>query len=194
MMADQTATARCSHAELVAAYAVHALPPTEAAHLETHLETCADCRQDLESLGRVTATFADWPIDISRPPVALWHRLQQRIAGNRVATESAAPELTKTGWREVAGGVLCRFLAVDAERDRVSMLIRMAPGAGYPPHRHAESEQIYVLHGELIVDDRRYRAGDYECAEPGTTDAAVWTERGCTCIVITSSRDQLLIH
>ena len=29
------------------------------------------------------------------------------------------------------------------------MLVRLAPGAAYPPHRHAGVEELHLLEGEL---------------------------------------------
>jgi putative transcriptional regulator len=72
------------------------------------------------------------------------------------------------------------------------MLVRLAPGIDYPPHRHAGIEELHLLHGELIVDDRKLHAGDYLRAEAGTVDHRVWSETGCTCVLITSFRDALL--
>ena len=34
-------------------------------------------------------------------------------------------------WEQVAPGIECKLLATDAERHRVSMLVRLAPGASY---------------------------------------------------------------
>jgi hypothetical protein len=33
--------------------------------------------------------------------------------------------------------------------------------------------------------------GDYNHAEPGTADTRVWSENGCTCLLITSPSDTL---
>jgi anti-sigma factor ChrR (cupin superfamily) len=82
-------------------------------------------------------------------------------------------------------------LGVDSERDRVSLLVRLAPGAEYPPHRHAGVEELYLLHGELMIDDRKLYPGEYNRAEPGSADQRVWSETGCTCVLITSTRDVL---
>jgi anti-sigma factor ChrR (cupin superfamily) len=71
------------------------------------------------------------------------------------------------------------------------MLIRLAPGAAYPPHRHAGIEELYLLDGELTVDDRKLYPGDYIRAEPGTADHRVWSESGCTGVLLTSTRDVL---
>ena len=97
----------------------------------------------------------------------------------------------ESAWEEVAAGISCKLLAADAEKDRVSMLVRLAPGAAYPPHRHAGVEELYLLDGELIIDDKTLHPGDYNRAEPGTGDQHVWSETGCTCVLLTSTRDVL---
>ena len=78
-------------------------------------------------------------------------------------------------WKEVAPGISCKLLATDTERDRVSMLVRarssLAPGVDYPPHSHAGVEELHLLHGELMIDDRKLYPGDYNRAEPGTFGA-----------------------
>jgi ChrR-like protein with cupin domain len=40
------------------------------------------------------------------------------------------------------------LVATDTERDRVSMLVRLAPGASYPAHTHAGVEELHLLDGE----------------------------------------------
>ena len=94
-------------------------------------------------------------------------------------------------WKEVAPGIFCKLLATDTDRDRVSMLVRLAPEVGYPPHCHAGVEELHLLQGELVIDDRKLYPGDYNRAEPGTSDKCVWSETGCTCVLITSTRDEL---
>jgi anti-sigma factor ChrR (cupin superfamily) len=94
-------------------------------------------------------------------------------------------------WEEVAPGIACKMLATDTERHRVSMLVRLVPGGEYPPHTHAGVEELHLLDGELWIDDRKLYAGDYNRAEPGTGDKRVWSETGCTCVLVTSTRDVL---
>jgi hypothetical protein len=60
-----------------------------------------------------------------------------------------------------------------------------------PPHSHAGIEELHLLDGELWIDDRKLYPGDYNRAEPGSSDARVWSETGCTCVLITSTRDVL---
>jgi anti-sigma factor ChrR (cupin superfamily) len=157
--------------------------------VEAHLSSCWLCREELETLRPLTDRFASWP----RPAGSLQSRLALRVAaqtGTRPALP-AAPQWFEPEWDEVAPGICCKMLAADAEQHRISMLVRLSPGAEYPPHTHAGVEQLHLLQGELWIDERKLFPGDYNRAEPGTSDSRVWSESGCTCVLITSTRDIL---
>jgi anti-sigma factor ChrR (cupin superfamily) len=94
-------------------------------------------------------------------------------------------------WEEAAPGISCKLLATDTERNRVSMLVRLASGVDYPPHVHAGVEELHLLNGELMIDNRKLYPGDYNRGEAGAVDSHVWSETGCTCVLITSTRDEL---
>ena len=94
-------------------------------------------------------------------------------------------------WEEAAPGISCKLLATDTEKSRVSMLVRLAPGTDYPPHRHAGVEELHLLHGELMINDRKLYPGDYNRAEAASVDHRVWSETGCTCVLIASLADVL---
>ena len=129
-----------------------------------------------------------------RPPTALWGRLAERIAadsGGELSLEPEAPWAGEPEWKEVAPGISCKLLATDVTRNRVSMLVRLAPGVAYPPHTHAGVEELHLLDGELSIGDRKLYPGDYNRAEPGTSDSRVWSETGCTCVLLTSPHDIL---
>jgi anti-sigma factor ChrR (cupin superfamily) len=184
---------RCSQSELVSLYALQALPASEVPALETHLAACPDCRRELDTLGPTIDSFVSWPTDVLRPSRSLWGSLARRIA-EETGGEPISPaprDRAEPEWQEVAPGISCKLLATDTERDRVSMLVRLAPGVDYPPHRHAGIEELHLLEGELVVDDRRLYPGDYIRAEAGSADARVWSETGCTGVLITSIRDEL---
>ena len=182
---------RCEQAALVPLYALRALPSAEACLLQTHLKDCPHCQRELESLRSVVEAFVSWPVDILRPSGSMWDQLQNRIGGETLG-ESAPPVsrwCQDPEWEDVAPGISCKLLATDTVRDRVSMLVRLAPGASYPPHRHTGVEELFLLYGELWIEDRRLYPGDYNRGEAGATDKHVWSETGCTCILITSPSD-----
>jgi anti-sigma factor ChrR (cupin superfamily) len=121
-------------------------------------------------------------------------RLAQRLAEESGAqlVPPPAPQRSEPEWEQVAPGIECKVLANDPERHRLSMLVRLAPGANYPPHTHAGIEELHLLDGELWIDERKLFPGDYSYATAGSGDERVWSETGCTCVLITSSQDILL--
>jgi anti-sigma factor ChrR (cupin superfamily) len=179
--------------ESLSLYALQALPSSEARAVETHLSACAECQHELETLRPIISAFVSWPTDVLRPSASLWERLTQRVAAEtgQKPLVSVTQRWAEQEWEEVARGIECKLLATDTEKDRVSMLVRLAPGVAYPPHSHAGVEELYLLHGELWIEDKKLYPGDYNRAEPGTADQRVWSETGCTCVLITSTRDLL---
>ena len=127
------------------------------------------------------------------PEPSLQERLARRIAEEtgRPAVLPPAPQWSEPEWEEAAPGISCKLLATDAQRQRVSMLVRLAPGADYPPHTHAGVEELHLLDGELWIDSRKVYPGDYYRAEAGSADRRVWSETGCTCVLLTSTEDVL---
>jgi len=51
---------------------------------------------------------------------------------------------------------------------------------------------LYLLEGELMIDDKKIHAGDFIRAEAGSVDHRVWSETGCTCLLLTSTKDTIL--
>ena len=136
--------------------------------------------------------FGDSRTDL-QPSSSLWERLSDRI-GVAVGPEPApvaGEPWVEPQWDEVAPGISVKILAMDPERSRVSMLVRLAPGAAYPPHTHGGVEELHLLDGELWIDDRKLQPGDYNRAEAGSSDMRVWSQTGCTCVLVTSTRDEL---
>jgi hypothetical protein len=182
---------RCDRLDDVALLALQALPAEEAASMHAHVGTCSVCRAELDALRPVVDAFVAYPTDVLRPSRSLWGRLAGRIGKDPGSAPPlpTAHEWPQPQWEEVAPGIQCKLLAVEPER--VSMLVRLAPGVAYPPHRHAGVEELHLLDGELWIEDRKLYPGDYNRAEPGTADQRVWSETGCTCVLITSPHDQL---
>jgi anti-sigma factor ChrR (cupin superfamily) len=183
----------CAQSEHVAIYALSALSAKSASQFEAHLPTCNDCRNELEQFRPIVDCLVDWPSDDIKPSARTRQAVARRISGESgreirlPATRSSdAPE-----WEQVSPGIWCQLLARDEERKRVSTLVRLAPGVVYPPHTHAGVEELHLLDGELWIDERKLFAGDFNHAEPGTSDQLVWSETGCTCVLVTSLRDTL---
>ena len=185
---------RCEGSEVTCAYALQVLPASEAAAAEAHIASCPDCQRELESLRPVVDRFVSWPTDVLRPPTSLQDRLALRIAedASKQPVPPPARQWSEPDWEQVAPGIQCKLLASDTERHRVSMLVRLAPGARYPAHTHAGVEELHLLEGELWIDERKLLPGDYNYGAPGAGDERVWSETGCTCVLVTSTNDVLI--
>ncbi|HZF27910.1 MAG TPA: cupin domain-containing protein [Gammaproteobacteria bacterium] len=188
-----TPKARCERAEALPEYVLRAMPASEAASLERHLAGCTQCRCELEELQHVVDALASWGTDVLRPPRSVRRRLARRSAAETgderiLASAVAQPD---PPWNQIAPGIQVKMLSADSQADRVSMLVRLAPGFAYPSHRHAGVEELHLLDGELWIDGRQLGPGDYSRAEPGSDDHIVWSGTGCTCLLITSVEDAL---
>jgi anti-sigma factor ChrR (cupin superfamily) len=183
----------CERAEPACAYALQALPVSELPAIRAHVASCPDCRRELQSLRPVVDWFAVWPTDVLRPTTSLQVRLALRIAEETGKAPAAPParRWSEPEWEKVAPGIECKLLATDTERRRVSMLVRLAPDASYPAHTHAGVEELHLLDGELWIDERKLLPGDHNYAASGTGDDRVWSETGCTCLLVTSTEDIL---
>ena len=187
------------HVERVSLYALRALPADEARAVEAQLAACEACRRDLETVRATIDGLVAWPTDVLRPSTSLWTRLAERVAGDAGTAPLPEPGAhhevaawTSAEWDEVAPGISCKVLASDADTGRVSLLVRLAPQTAYPSHRHADIEELHLLEGELWIEDRKLYPGDYNFGQPGATDHRVFSETGCTCVLITSTRDVIL--
>ncbi len=192
-MTSRADNAKCGSSEVVSLYALDALPARERSAFEAHLPACEECRRGLEEARSTVNAFATWPTDLLRPSGSLQQRLASRIAAEAGGERVAPPPSTwrEPDWEEVAPGIFCKILATDTDHDRVTMLVRLLPGVSYPPHTHAGVEELHLLDGELWIDDRLLYAGDYNYGEPGASDSRVYSETGCTCVLITSPSDRL---
>jgi anti-sigma factor ChrR (cupin superfamily) len=184
----------CEHSEVTCAYAAQALTLSEASVAEAHIASCSDCQREVESLRPVLNQYVSWPTDVLRPTTSLQTRLALRIAEEtgQPPVLPLARQWSEPEWEQVAPGIECKLLATDTERHRVSMLVRLAPDASYPPHTHAGVEELHLLDGELWIDERKLFPGDYNYGAPGVGDERVWSETGCTCVLVTSTKDVLI--
>jgi hypothetical protein len=181
------------HLDLVVLFALQALPAHEIALVEAQISSCKDCQQEIETIRPIVRSFAGWSTDVLRPAESLWGRLAQRIA-TETNTRPFVPPLkapVKPEWEETAPGIHVKILATNAENDSVSMLVRLDPGTDYPGHTHGGIEELHLLHGILKVDDRTLYPGDFIHSEAGSVDLRVWSETGCTCFLVTSTKDSL---
>ena len=82
-----------------------------------------------------------------------------------------------------AGGGLPRALRPAGAGPPAAALLRYAPGAAVPAHRHTDYEHILVLRGSQRDADGHYPAGTLLVSPPGSWHA-VGSEAGCLVLAI----------
>ena len=189
-----------------ASYALGLLEPEEARVFAKHLaEGCEVCSSEVRAFEEAAAAI---PLLLTeeKPPSRVRDLLMARIRPAekspqvwkqwQAAQTQGAPVhvvyAREGGWQPVSAGVTAKQLYVDAERDSVTMLIRMEPGSTYPSHRHSLAEQCLVLEGDLRVGGLVLHAGDFQCAAEGSIHDITRTNDGCLLLIVSSQHDQLL--
>lgn len=186
---------------MAALHSLGLLEDPDRSDFEEHLsEGCEICQAELSGLRDVAASVA-FTTSLQEPPPDLRDRLLERIRSGPQIWKSWNPGLAshmhvvregEGDWERVVDGVYAKRLFVDAEHDRVTMLVRMEPGAKYVPHRHGGPEQCFVLEGDIRDGDDVFQAGDFQCLMTGTRHGAQSSESGCVVLIVSSLKDELL--
>jgi anti-sigma factor ChrR (cupin superfamily) len=85
-------------------------------------------------------------------------------------------------WKPFRTGIEIHHLYGEIGVGRAAALLRYAPGASLPAHRHAGFEQILVLQGAQQDDGGRYGKGTVVVNPPGSKHA-VTSPEGCIVFV-----------
>ena len=65
-------------------------------------------------------------------------------------------------------GISIKVLYEDKEKGEMTCLLKWAPGASLPMHKHPEIEQTYVIEGSFYDHDGICRAGEYVWRREGS--------------------------
>jgi len=181
--------------ERAALYSLGAVPADEAKSFEEHLSAgCDACARELAAFTAVVDQLS-----LVAPP----ERPADHVRSAFLARVSE-PRFEEDGVLFVRSGqmpwqassipqVSRKQLFRNEESGYRTQIVRLEPGGRYPSHRHVETEEIYLVEGDLSVSGVIMHAGDYCRAEPGSVHEDVRTIGGCTFVVLSSERDQLLL-
>ena len=89
-------------------------------------------------------------------------------------------------------GISIGKLYIDKKKRQITSLMRLEPGVTFPMHRHADSEEVFVLEGDLIVEGEICYQGDYIRSVPGSTHSPV-TQGGCLLLIKSSTNNEMLV-
>ena len=97
------------------------------------------------------------------------------LASRFIETESVP-------WIETTPGSKMKVIYHDPVTGMLTILARLEPGAGIPPHVHEDLEQTFVLEGSLVDDEGECTAGNFVIRAKGSRHAPV-APKGCTMLV-----------
>ncbi|TAE51769.1 MAG: cupin domain-containing protein, partial [Oscillatoriales cyanobacterium] len=96
-------------------------------------------------------------------------------------------------WRPYSvPGISIGKLYLDKKKREITCLMRLEPGVTFPLHRHADSEEVFVLEGDLTVEGEVCYQGDYIRSVPGSIHSPV-TEGGCLLLIKSSTNNERLV-
>ncbi|QDU65115.1 cupin domain-containing protein [Engelhardtia mirabilis] len=200
----------CAHTADCAGYVLGELSASEFADLEQHLlEGCSRCASELERLRRSAAQL-DLAAGAQDPPAPA--RLRDRVLAGLSAVRAGGVQFAdrderqaiereaiavvaanETPWQPTdVPGIDVRVLSIDREARTVATLMRLAPGATYPSHRHRGREHSYVVEGDLRFGGRVLTAGDHMVAVEGSVHTELSSRDGCIALVTSCLDDEQL--
>jgi anti-sigma factor ChrR (cupin superfamily) len=191
--------------ELASMYALGALPTEQSAAYEAHLsQGCPVCRAEVAALREVAGA-----IGLTADPLAPRRELRERLM-KTISMAQQPPAGHAPGIMYDKGGVLIarseemnwqpgqlpglfqKVLFNDTQRGYTTSLVCMTAGTHYPSHRHAGVEELFLLEGDLSVDELSMKPGDYCRGEVGSIHGEIYTNAGCLFMVSSSQHDEIL--
>ena len=190
--------------------ALDILDESERGTFAEKLKESAELKSELAGLESTIAAIA-----YTAPPVPvapdLKNRVLQRIAELPLTpaesanikpivtspTENNTPSLIVRShdvkWKSYGvPGVSFGKLYIDKKKREMTCLMRLEPGGTFPKHRHAASEEVLVLEGDLIVEGEICHQGDYIRSVPGSTHSPL-TQGGCLLLMKTSLDNEMFV-
>jgi quercetin dioxygenase-like cupin family protein len=187
--------------ELAPLYALDLLNEQEQYWVEQQL---AECPELLEELASYQSAVTAIPYSNPIVPMAadlknrLFERLELDSPESLPVKETILPPAFSVVrshdliWQShEVPGVSVAVLHIDEVKREIVGLLRADPGAYYPLHRHAATEEIYMLTGDLVIDDQVYGAGDYIRSAPGSVHDP-YSVGGCTFLFHTSMDNEYI--
>jgi quercetin dioxygenase-like cupin family protein len=176
--------------DLADVYALGALDGDDLTQFEAHLSAgCSTCRDRLRGTTE-SLVLGVSSLESVAPPPGLKGLIVDRIEQEKHGFLFTFADQGE--WRAIGPGLTAKILSLDSARQRVTALVRMEPGSRYENHRHAETEEMYVLAGSCYCGGRLLRKGDYHRAEVGSIHLDTHTEEGSLMLIITSTQNDTL--
>jgi len=197
-MKDSARTSTADLHELASLYALDALDDAERKEFEEHLRKgCDKCAADVRSFSGVANLIGE--SFEAAPSPQLRERLLQRVSRSTgvpgILFKQSGLLIARSDelkWQTLAPGIFLKPLYEDAERKYNTSLVRMEAGARYPSHNHAAIEELFMLAGDLHVEDQLLHTGDYCRADSGSIHGETFSDTGCLFLMMASQENQIV--
>ena len=113
------------------------------------------------------------------PSVDLWNKIETALsdsAGDEV--DGFTLRAGEGEWQQFLDGIEKKTLFFDKVARSESFLLRFAPGARLPKHKHREAEECLVIEGSFMIGDVRLEAGDFQAFDGDTVHPETYCEHG----------------
>src|SRR5262245_27927675 len=134
-----------------AAFCLGTLDAAERSRLNDAISRDPALDRLVQSWDRRLAPLVD-ALPPGQPPADPRAKIESRMAGAGLPG-TLTVRATESEWRPMADGVECKVLWQNAAMGRQSLLVRIAPGATYESHHHAQDEECLVRAGDLSFGD-----------------------------------------
>jgi quercetin dioxygenase-like cupin family protein len=186
--------------DLASLYALNVLDEEERRLVEEELAQYPELAEELASLESAVAAMA-----YSAPPMSIAPDLKDRLFQTLEleppeewpVTAGFLPEFFVARSQEMdwqphpVPGISVKILYTDPIKRELVGMLKAEPGCCYPLHRHTIAEEIYMLQGDLTIEDTVYGVGDYIRSSAGSVHAPT-TEGGCMFFFRSSLDDEYL--
>ncbi len=193
---------------LLESYATGNIGAVEGLVVATHLETCSQCRAQVEDFERKHALVLESAqdeydvsmdsilddivlLDVVNEPLTLRQKAKIEVNGKEFELPKALSHLPSmmSEWRSYGGKVFSSTIEL-GEEERVNFLY-IGEGVQVPQHSHKGTESTLVLHGSFSDEDGEYNVGDYITADASTKHAPQ-TQPGQDCLCLTVLSDPMI--
>jgi hypothetical protein len=180
------------YSDLVWGYALGSLTQNDARLFEEHIEGgCQNCLAELREFEKIAFALSQSVEPVS-PPDSLRDKLMDRISAAVATDESngADPGLLtirfdEGEWHDTENaGIQVKKLYFDQGNKTVTTLLRLAPGAKLPKHKHRGIEQCYVISGDLFADGTILGPGDFHVASEDSIHPPLQSIGGATLLLV----------
>lgn len=189
--------------EFASLYAVGALSESESAMFESEWEnrktsgTADEFVSEQTLMPLISAAVSEQKTPSAHVKTEMMKKLKPKVK-----TQSVLPEIpagfsfkfqSDFQWKGFADvpGIEYQNLAYNHSKGYLTTLVKMHAGTTLPHHDHVSAEECYVISGDLYAFGRKMGPGDFLHADANTHHEPLYSENGCTVLLVYDPVDLL---